>query len=46
MISVLANRTYRHLFVAQVIALIETGLVGKFLCDYENLSARLNAPST
>ncbi|WP_281277309.1 hypothetical protein [Hankyongella ginsenosidimutans] len=26
MLSVLANRTYRHLFLAQVIALIGTGL--------------------
>jgi ABC-type uncharacterized transport system permease subunit len=27
MLSVLANRTYRHLFAAQVIALIGTGLM-------------------
>jgi hypothetical protein len=27
MLSVLANRTYRHLFAAQVIALIGTGLL-------------------
>ncbi|MDU3955874.1 MAG: MFS transporter, partial [Pseudomonas aeruginosa] len=26
MLSILANRTYRHLFMAQVIALIGTGL--------------------
>ena len=26
MLSVLADRTYRHLFVAQVVALIGTGL--------------------
>ncbi|MFT6571425.1 MAG: MFS family permease, partial [Sphingomonas echinoides] len=26
MLSVLANRTYRHLFLAQVIALVGTGL--------------------
>lgn len=27
MLSILANRTYRHLFLAQVIALVGTGLL-------------------
>jgi hypothetical protein len=29
MLAILANRTYRHLFLAQVIALVGTGLDGR-----------------
>lgn len=45
MLTVLANRTYRHLFLAQVIALLGTGLATVALGLLVILRAATPAPS-
>ena len=42
MLSILADRTYRHLFLAQIVALLGTGLTGTVREPFATLISMLN----